>query len=450
MIGYLLAGCVLLLLGISFPGFTHEWTAWIYENIEKSLTMSDSGSLLVTALSYAFWYFLIFYCIYIGSMFISYAVSKNRRSLFYQGLLVFLVMGSVYIFNVIHHEHYSYSIHLGLLAILLFLHNFIPEQRYFYSMFSVIILFLFFAVQWLNMVPGLTVFGIGTDDFAVSIKLADEYLTDNTLFSTISIILFAGFFLIAVIVTTILHLFSKQVTITRKYQKQTEELQEARGELFETNVYKEIHSLVHDMKTPLVTVEGLVSLIELKNEDKKVDGYFDRIYGSVNKMKDMVSEILYEETKREMEVMEVIQYVRSHLSIDDDSITVSVKVEEDLPMIEVNKIRFSRALSNMVENALRSLRETGGTLKVQAYSYAEGVAFSIKDDGPGVDPSLLEEIWEEGFSTKRSSGIGLPFVKSVVDQHGGTIDMKSTPYVETSVTVYLPVYVEEEAYDFSH
>ncbi|GGD10655.1 sensor histidine kinase [Pontibacillus salipaludis] len=450
MVGYVVGGVVLLVIGILFPSLTKDWTSWIYNNIEESLTMSDSGSLLVTALSYASWYFLIFYCIYLGSMFVAYALSKNRSSLLYQGLLVVFVMGSVHLFNVIHHEHYSYSIHLGLLAILLFLHNFIPEQRYFYSMFSVILLFLFFAVQWLNMVPELTVFGIGTDDFAVSIKLADEYLTDNTLFSTLSVILFAGFFLIAVIVTTILHLFSKQVTMTRKYQKQTEELQRTRGELFETNVYKEIHSLVHDMKTPLVTVEGLVSLIELKNEDKKVEGYFDRIYGSVDKMKDMVSEILHEDTKREMEVSEVIHYVRSHISIDDDSIDVSVDVEEELPPIHVNKIRFSRALSNMVENAIRSLKETGGTLSVQAYSYEDGVAFSIQDDGPGVDPKILEEIWEEGFSTKRSSGIGLPFVKSVVDQHGGSIDMKSTPYVKTLVTVYLPVYVEEEAYDFSH
>lgn len=442
-------GAFLLLIGLLLPTYTTDWTSWLYENIEWSLQSNDSGRLMITALSYISWYLMTFLFIYLGGMVLANIVARDRSSILYQVLFVLIILGSVYVFNELYNEHYSYLIHLLVLGILLFLQNFIPQQKYFYIMYIVILAFILFSVQWLNLIPGMTKFGFGSDDFAVSIKLADEYLTDHILFNTLSTILFGVFFVIAIIVTTILHLYSKQVMISKQFQVQTQELKETRGALIETNVYKEIHSLVHDLKTPLVTVEGLLSLLAMKIQDTKSQAYFHKINGSIEKMKDMVSEILYEETKREIHVQELMNYVVSHISLDDPSIDIKVKVEDDLPMVRVNKIRMSRAISNVVENAILSLQDEGGEVSVCCQESDEGVLITVKDDGMGIDPAYLEDIWEEGFSTKDSSGIGLPFVKNVIHQHGGTVQIESEPQVYTRVDMFIPFQSKEDNEDDS-
>ncbi|MYL33928.1 GHKL domain-containing protein [Pontibacillus yanchengensis] len=443
-IAYIALGCFLILFGILFPVQSMKWSSWIYENIEVSLESTDSGRLVMTALSYITWYSITFSFIYMGSMVISHTLSKRFFSIWNQLMFSGIVLASVLTYNHMYHEHYAYIIHFLLLGILLFLMNYIPKQRYFYVTFLLILVFMLFSVQWLNLIPALSNFGFGTDDFAVSMKITDEYLTDQKLFNTFSTILFGVFFLIAIIITTLLHLFSKQMMISRQYQQQTEELRETKGALIETNVYKEIHSLVHDLKSPLVTVEGLISLLSLKVQDEKSQSYFDRISTSLEKMKDMVSEILYEDTKRELEVQELVNYVRSHVRQEDPNIAFHMQVEENLPNLYINKIRFARALSNVLENALRSLKDDGGNLYLDVEKHNQSIQFLIEDDGPGIDAAWLETIWEEGFSTKNSSGIGLPFVKNVVHQHGGTVSMESEPDVYTRVKIEIPVSEKED------
>lgn len=437
-------GAFLLLIGLMLPTYTTDWTSWLYENIELSLKSNDSGRLMITALSYISWYLITFLFIYLGGMILANIVVRNRSSLIYQCLFVALVLGSVYVFNELYNEHYSYLIHLLVLGILLFLQNFIPQQKYFYIMYIVILAFILFSVQWLNLIPGMTRFGFGSDDFAVSIKLADEYLTNHILFNTLSTILFGVFFLIAVIVTTILHLYSKQVMISKQFQEQTQKLNETRGALIETNVYKEIHSLVHDLKTPLVTVEGLLSLLAMKIQDTKSQAYFHKINDSLEKMKDMVSEILYEETKRDLNVQELINYVVSHIALHDPSIDLKVQVEDGLPPVRVNKIRMARAISNVVENAILSLQDEGGEVQVRCQESDAGILITVQDNGTGIDSEYLEDIWEEGFSTKESSGIGLPFVKNVIHQHDGTVQIESERNVYTRVDMFIPFQSKED------
>lgn len=442
-------GAFLLLIGLLLPTYTIDWTSWLYENIEMSIESNDSGRLMITALSYNSWYLLTFLFIYLGGMVLASNLVKYRSSLIYQSLFVVIVLGSVYLFNELYHEQYSYVIHLFVLSILLFLQNFIPQQKSFYIMYIMILAFILFSVQWLNLIPSMTKFGFGSDDFAVSLKLADEYLTNHILFNTLSTILFVMFFIIAIIVTTLLHLYSKQIMISKRFQEQTQELKETRGALIETNVYKEIHSLVHDLRTPLVTVEGLLSLMEMKIQDSKSQTYFQKMNGSLEKMKEMVSEILYEETKRTLHVQELINYVISHISTQDPTIELKVQVEDDLPLIRVNKIRLSRAISNVVENAILSLKEAGGVVDVRCQESDSGILITVKDNGVGIDPSYLEDIWEEGFSTKDSSGIGLPFVKNVIHQHEGTVQIESEPGLYTRVDMFIPFQSKEDNIDDS-
>ncbi len=119
-------------------------------------------------------------------------------------------------------------------------------------------------------------------------------------------------------------------------------------------------------------------------------------------------------------------------------------LEEDLPDLLVNRIRVTRALVNFLDNALASIPAKYGWVKVRVHRIGgvqiggAQVAIVIKDNGPGVAPEDLNQIWDMGFSTRNSLGLGLPFARSVIIDHGGTVTCTSSPGQGYKVRILLP------------
>ncbi|HAS72727.1 MAG TPA: sensor histidine kinase, partial [Clostridiales bacterium UBA8960] len=110
-----------------------------------------------------------------------------------------------------------------------------------------------------------------------------------------------------------------------------------------------------------------------------------------------------------------------------------------LPQIYVNKIRVSRALLNIVENAI--VVKTNSDVKeinIDVYTDQGYLFIEIKDNGIGISPENLESVWEAGYSTKQSTGLGLYFVKKIVEDNDGMVKIESEPGIGTSVKVCFP------------
>ena len=70
---------------------------------------------------------------------------------------------------------------------------------------------------------------------------------------------------------------------------------------------------------------------------------------------------------------------------------------------------------------------------------SESLSVSVTDTGTGIPPDELEQIFEPLFSTKSFGvGLGMPIVKNIVEEHGGTVQVTSEPGTGTTVTVILP------------
>jgi len=440
IIGFI--GLALILYGELIPLVFHDWTLFIVENILKSITSQDSGRLLVTSFVYVAKYLLIFSLIYYGAMLLTLAFSKSKDSIICSLLFICIMIASLVIFNLLYTEQLSFQGHLLTIAILVLLKSYIPAQKHLYLIFAIILFLVLLSMLWLQLIPALNPFGFGTNDIAVSIKIADSFFTTNSLLNTLATIFSALFLKIAIIFTFLIYLVNKQITTLKQYQDQEAELEEARIALMESKVYEEINMLVHDLKTPLVTVEGLISLIELKLQAEQTNtlaDYFKQTDQSINKMKDMISEIIHENTKKSITIKELLDYVTSHLSLDEQLIDLETNIEPDLPSIFVNKIRFSRAISNIFENAITSFSEKAGHIHIDVKRIDRNLLIHIKDNGPGIEQAHLEKIWKEGFSTTGSSGLGLSFVKRVVENHHGSITVNSVFSNGTEITIMLPI-----------
>jgi signal transduction histidine kinase len=111
----------------------------------------------------------------------------------------------------------------------------------------------------------------------------------------------------------------------------------------------------------------------------------------------------------------------------------------DLPEALVDRVLLSRALTNVVENALHAMPGQG-TLQVSARAVpSKELEVTVVDSGVGMDAAALARIFEPYFSTKATgTGLGLTIARRNVELNGGTIAVASTPGQGTTVTLRVP------------
>lgn len=105
--------------------------------------------------------------------------------------------------------------------------------------------------------------------------------------------------------------------------------------------------------------------------------------------------------------------------------TVTVSVAQHLPDVRLSKPRCSRLVSNLLRNAAQATG-TGGRVEVIVQpSGSDGIELIVQDNGPGVPAELRDRIFDPLFTTKaeRGTGLGLSICKTIVEGHGGTLEL---------------------------
>jgi signal transduction histidine kinase len=124
-------------------------------------------------------------------------------------------------------------------------------------------------------------------------------------------------------------------------------------------------------------------------------------------------------------------------------IALSSELTPGLPSCELDADLLSRALQNLIRNALEAMPK-GGKLIVRTSlgvdAASDRVIVSVEDEGEGMDPRQAERAFDEFFTTKPTgSGLGLSFVRRVARAHGGDASLSSRVGVGTVVQMRLPV-----------
>ena len=127
---------------------------------------------------------------------------------------------------------------------------------------------------------------------------------------------------------------------------------------------------------------------------------------------------------------------------DAATVTLSVRVEDEVPLLEVDPVRTREVLSNLIANALR-YTPRGGSIDVRAQLATSGsvVAVSVSDTGSGIAPEALPHVFDRFYKSGESAGtgLGLAVVKNLVVAQGGDVSVESTPGDGTTIRFTLPV-----------
>lgn len=140
----------------------------------------------------------------------------------------------------------------------------------------------------------------------------------------------------------------------------------------------------------------------------------------------MVSEILRDTHKNPIDINKVFNFILSYLSTHKCIEFLIYNNYCTGRKIKVNKIVFSRAITNLIINSYEAFTEyENNKIELTIKDYKKFVLIKIEDYGKGMSEKELENAFINGFSTKNSSGVGLNFVKTVMEEHKCKIFIKN-------------------------
>jgi two-component system sensor histidine kinase KdpD len=222
-------------------------------------------------------------------------------------------------------------------------------------------------------------------------------------------------------------------------------------------------SVSHELKTPLAamtaTVSGLLAedtepdLAQVRSDLAIVDEGLRRLSASISDLLDLsrLESDSWRARREPYDVAEIIGALVGRLE-ETDRGRVTVDIPDDLPPVEVDFVQWSRALSNVLENAL-SYSGPAGRVSIGARRAEGAVATWIEDDGPGISADEREKVFEKFYRGAASgrvpsgTGLGLTIAQEIVRFNGGGISIESAWPHGARVLVFAPTAAPAEAMD---
>ncbi|MCX6693329.1 MAG: ATP-binding protein [Methanomicrobiales archaeon] len=234
----------------------------------------------------------------------------------------------------------------------------------------------------------------------------------------------------------------------RERKEQEERLAAANREL------KDFAYIVsHDLKAPL---RGISALSEWISDDygevlgEKGKEQINLLKGRVVRMQQLIDGVLaysrvgrLEEEVVEIDLVRLIGEIVDNMSLNPQ---ITITIDGDLPVVLAGATSISQIFENLLTNAVKYMDKPVGRIVVAAEECEDLWTFSVRDNGPGIDPRHHERIFQI-FQTAHqrgdveSTGVGLTIVRKIVERYGGRIWIESTPREGSTFIFTLPAIV---------
>ncbi len=212
-------------------------------------------------------------------------------------------------------------------------------------------------------------------------------------------------------------------------------------------------SIAHEIRNPLGAISNSVGMLKrdlsLKGDDQKL---FEMVVEETERLNSIITNFLtfahpaeYHFVKSD--IVEIIDETLFFMEQDarfNEKIKIVKAYESNIPKIYLDRNWIRKVFWNLLANSIDAMPE-GGKIYIHVRKPKmfnnNAIEIAVIDTGSGIPPEIMKKIFEPFFTTKKAkgTGLGLPIVHRIVDNHGGVIDVKSEQNKGTTFTIRLPV-----------
>lgn len=219
-----------------------------------------------------------------------------------------------------------------------------------------------------------------------------------------------------------------------------------------------INNMTHEFKTPLATISLAVDALnndKVIHDESKIRYYSGIIKDENRRMNKQVEKILQaarierQDIKLNLQTLDVHEVIRKvadnfALQIQEKSGTLNLDLHATKHVIQADEVHFSNIIFNLLDNAIKYSRENP-KIEVETLMSGNQLAIRIKDNGIGMNKETQARIFEKFYRAHTGNlhnvkgfGLGLSYVKVMIEAHEGRIKVDSTPGKGSMFTITLP------------
>ena len=206
-----------------------------------------------------------------------------------------------------------------------------------------------------------------------------------------------------------------------------------------------VYTVSHDLKTPIVTIEGFIGALREDFGDmidENAEKYLNYMSDASRKMEVLINDLLYlsrigrlPERKGEFSFDDLMKKVLKTLQPHIDESGVTLNVEKGLPLIYGEIERLGQVIENLLSNAVKYMGKENPAPRIDVGVMEQGgqKVFFVRDNGIGIEKHYYSKIFEifqrlpSGKKIGGGTGVGLTIVKRIIEHHGGIIWLESEP-----------------------
>jgi len=219
-----------------------------------------------------------------------------------------------------------------------------------------------------------------------------------------------------------------------------------------------LNNMTHEFKTPLTNI-ALAGKMIIKdstiNREDKIKHFSDIILQENEKLRLQVEQVLSMTALERGEIPLQKTELDFHRLINDSLKCISIQIEnkQGYVTLSLNAVNFkvkgdkthlTNALCNLIDNAIKYSKEKPG-LSIQTSNSGQNLIINVSDKGIGIEKEYHKKVFDKFFRVPtgdvhdvKGFGLGLAYIKKIVELHGGTIELQSEKEKGTTFTIILP------------